>query len=252
MRHQKVARSGAMAIFPDLVPAGKSIVRGSGRDIAVPDSRFESMHKTVPIGSVRHASLSFSNIHQHGELFVDFMRARRQVFIDRLGWNLPASDGMEFDQYDTPLCRWVVLHEYGQVLGGIRLIPTTAACGIYSYMLRDAQRGLLPDIPNDILFLDAPRDPRVVEASRLFIVDAVPARRRAEVQRDLMRAMGEVAMDMGASRVIGIVPWVFARWLKRIGLSAVPVGRRFSIDGTQSQAALFNLARNQLLLPHAA
>ena len=37
----------------------------------------------------------------------------------------------------------VAVHEYGQVLGGLRMTPTTARCGIYSYMIRDAQRGLL-------------------------------------------------------------------------------------------------------------
>ena len=58
-----------------------------------------------------------------------------------------------------------------------------------------------------------------------------------------MREMGRVARDNGASHVIGIVPAVFARWLRRLGLGAVPVGPKFSIDGTTSQAALFNVSQ---------
>ncbi len=48
---------------------------------------------------------------------------------------------------------------------------------------------------------------------------------------------------MGATHVIGIVPAVFSRWLRRLELAAVPVGRRFQIDGTRSQAALFKVAQ---------
>ncbi len=152
---------------------------------------------------------------------------------------------MEFDQYDTPQAHWVAVHEYGQVLGGVRLMPTTARCGCYSYMLRDAQLGLLSGIPSDVLFFDAPVDPLTWEATRLFISEDVDAKRRPIVQRMLLNAMQTTAAQCGATNVIGIVPAVFSRWLKRIGMDAAPVGPRFSIDGTASQAALFNLARLQ-------
>ncbi|OWU83502.1 N-acyl-L-homoserine lactone synthetase [Oceanicola sp. 22II-s10i] len=200
--------------------------------------RDEVIDKT---GSVKVTAMSFQNMTQYGDLFVEFMRARRAVFIDRLKWNLQQTDGMEFDQYDTPEARWVAVHEYGRVLGGIRLMPTTARCAIYSYMLRDAQKGLLDDIPRDVLFFDAPEDPRTWEATRLFISDDVEAERRSLVQRMLMIAMQSTAAQAGATSVIGIVPSVFARWLKRIGMEASPVGPKFSIDGTWSQAALFPL-----------
>ena len=38
----------------------------------------------------------------------------------------------------------------------MRLTPTTARCGIYSYMIRDAQRGLIDTIPHDLLYEEAP------------------------------------------------------------------------------------------------
>lgn len=196
------------------------------------------------MGHVRATTISFRTISQYGDLLVNFMEARKRVFIDTLHWHVPHYDGMEFDQYDTPQARWVAIHEYGQILGGVRLTPTTAKVGIYSYMLRDAQNGILPDIPRDVLFLEAPVDPNVWEASRLFITDDVPAQRRHEVQSILMTQMSESARELGATHVIGIVPAVFSRWLRRLGLDAVPVGRRFEIDGTRSQAALFNVARS--------
>jgi N-acyl-L-homoserine lactone synthetase len=87
-------------------------------------------------------TLSFANMHNHGELFANMLRARRELFIVHNKWNLPEALGMEYDQYDTPASRWVVVHdETGKVLAGNRLTPTTHGCGIYSYMIRDAQRG---------------------------------------------------------------------------------------------------------------
>jgi len=75
-------------------------------------------------------TLSFDNMHNHGELFANMFRARHRTFIERRNWDLPEANGMEFDQYDTPASRWVAVHEFGQVLAGVRLTPTTARCGV--------------------------------------------------------------------------------------------------------------------------
>ena len=50
-------------------------------------------------------TLSFANLHNHGELFANIFRARKQSFIVQKRWNLPQTDDMEFDQYDTPMSR---------------------------------------------------------------------------------------------------------------------------------------------------
>jgi len=110
-------------------------------------------------------------------------------------------------------------------------------------MLRDAQLGLLEGIPTDVLFFEAPVEDRILEATRLFITDAVPAERRLAVQSALMNNFARAARSMGATHVIGIVPAVWSRWLRRLEMGAVPVGPRFEIDGTRSQAALFNVIK---------
>jgi len=81
-------------------------------------------------------TLSFANMHNHGELFANILRARRESFIVKNNWDLPETMGMEYDQYDTPVSRWLAVHDdTGRVLAGVRLTPTTARCGIYSYMV---------------------------------------------------------------------------------------------------------------------
>ncbi len=245
MQHSLTARSGSAALlaFPDLVPAGEVRTDRRRPDPPKPAPVAPKTPLLPRLGTVRASVLSFQNIHQHGELLVSFLKARKKVFIDRLQWSLPQVDGMEFDQYDTPLARWVIIHEFGEVLGGIRLTPTTARVGIYSYMLRDAQKGLLHDIPSDVLFFEAPVSKSIWEASRLFIADDVPAHRRLPVQSILMETLSRSALEMGATHVIGIVPAVWSRWLRRLDLDAVPVGPKFAIDGSVSQAALFKTAR---------
>jgi N-acyl-L-homoserine lactone synthetase len=190
-------------------------------------------------GALKATTLTFTNIHKHGDLFVDFMRMRHKVFIEGKGWDLPETDGIEFDQYDTAQARMIAIHSYGEVLAGIRLLPTTSRVGLHSYMLRDAQLGLLDSLPRDILFFEAPVSPLIWEATRLFIKPDVPAKLRAQVQVQLMTEMAKVAREAGATHVIGIVPAVFRRWMARIGMSASPVGAPLVIDGDKVCAALF-------------
>ncbi len=129
-------------------------------------------------------TLSFANLHNHGELFANMLRARRELFIVHNKWNLPEAMGMEYDQYDTPASRWVVVHDAeGKVLAGNRLTPTTTRCGICSYMIRDAQRGLLDTIPAHLLYEEAPVADHVWESSRLFVSHDVPSSIRRRVWR---------------------------------------------------------------------
>lgn len=176
-------------------------------------------------------TLSFANLHNHGELFANMFRARRQTFIERNNWDLPEANGMEFDQYDTPASRWVAVHEFGRVLAGVRLTPTTARCGIYSYMIRDAQLGLLESIPKDLLFEDAPVAPHIWESSRVFVADDVPAKLRLRVQCSLISEMVRSARDLGATSLIGIVPEHSPRLARRTGIDCVPAGRVIETDG---------------------
>ena len=245
MQHSRPASNHAVAMltFPALTPAQE--VRHSPARAVPPFTALKKVSSDQGLGHVKASVVSFLNMHFHGDLLVSFMRARKKTFIDRLNWQLPEADGMEFDQYDTPLCRWVIIHEFGEVIAGIRMSPTTAKIGVYSYMLRDAQRGLLDEIPRDVLFFEAPVSDTIWEASRLFISQEVPAHRRSIVQSVLMDTLSRAAREMGASQVIGIVPAVWSRWLRRLDLDAVPVGPKFEIDGTTSQAALFNTTWRQ-------
>lgn len=189
-------------------------------------------------------TLSFSNMHDHGQLFTNVLRARHETFIVNRKWDLPQAEGMEFDQYDTPQSRWIAVHDFGQVLAGIRLTPTTAKCGIYSYMIRDAQMGLLGSIPSDLLFDDAPVADHVWESSRVFISQSVPSTKRAEVQRDLMAEMISAARTLGATQLYGLCPVVWGRWMSRIGYQCEAAGPTLDIEGAKNRVVRMSLINN--------
>lgn len=187
-------------------------------------------------------TLSFTNMHNHGELFANMFRARHRTFIQQAKWDLPEADGMEFDQYDTPASRWVAVHERGEVLAGVRLTPTIHRCGIYSYMIRDAQRGLLNSIPSNLLFEEAPVAPHIWESSRVFVSDNVPANMRLRVQMQLIHEMVISARSFGASMVLGLIPEHSPRLARRVGLDCVPAGPVLDIDGSRSICVNINMA----------
>ncbi|RPE63301.1 N-acyl-L-homoserine lactone synthetase [Pacificibacter maritimus] len=187
-------------------------------------------------------TLSFTNLHNYGDLFANMLRARHETFIQQAKWDLPQADGMEYDQYDTPASRWIAVHEFGEVLAGIRLTPTTTKCGIYSYMIRDAQRGLLDSIPSDLLFEEAPVAPHVWESSRIFVSHRVPAKIRMRVQMNLINEMTLSARALGATSVIGLIPEKGPRWGRRVGLDIDVIGRVMDIGGANNACIRINLS----------
>lgn len=181
-------------------------------------------------------TLSFANMHNHGELFANMLRARRELFIVHNKWNLPEAMGMEYDQYDTPASRWVVVHdEMGKVLAGNRLTPTTHACGIYSYMIRDAQRGLLETIPANLLYEGAPTAGHIWESSRLFVAHDTPAAIRRRVHAQLIAQLGETVRSLGATHCLTLLSATWPRWADRVGVKMRAMGPVLVIDGIENQ-----------------
>ena len=187
-------------------------------------------------------TLSYDNLHNHGQLFANMFRARHRTFIQHNKWDLPQANGMEFDQYDTPASRWVAVHKHGEVMAGVRLTPTTHRCGIYSYMIRDAQRGLLDTIPTDLLNFEAPVEENTWESSRVFVSDLVPANERLRVQMQLIHEMVVSARLLGATSLLGIIPEHSPRLARRVGLDCVAAGPVLDTGGMRSVCVTISMA----------
>lgn len=182
-------------------------------------------------------TLSFANLHNHGELFANILRARRESFIVRNQWNLPETMGMEYDQYDTPQSRWLAVHDNdGRVLAGVRLTPTTARCGIYSYMIRDAQNGLLDSIPTDLLYDEAPVAEGTWEVTRGFVAAGIPANIRHKVRLHLVMQMLRTSREEGIRTMLALLPSNWDRWAARCKLDMKAAGRNMNMGGIDYQA----------------
>lgn len=188
--------------------------------------------------------LKFANIHLHGDLFVRFLKARHKAFIETLKWDLPQESGMEFDQYDTPQSRWVVLHDDGEVLGGFRMTQTTAQCGIYSYMLRDAATGLLDTIPADVLDEDAPVCHEIWECSRAFVSDHLPGPQRNRVRKAMIEAFMPAVSEAGGKRMLTLTNRLWRRWMPMHGIQGTALGPMTEIGGEKFQAVMMETAQN--------
>ena len=188
-------------------------------------------------------TLSFANLHNHGELFANMLRARRELFIVHNKWKLPEAMGMEYDQYDTPASRWVVVHDdMGRVMAGNRLTPTTTTCGIYSYMIRDAQRGLLNTIPSNLLYKDAPVADTIWESSRLFVAHDVPSSIRRRVHAQLIAHLGTAVRGLGATHCLTLLAATWPRWADRVGVKMSAMGPVMEIDDFENQVVLMDFS----------
>lgn len=186
---------------------------------------------------MQSTTLSFANLHNHGELFANVLRARRKSFIDRNRWDLPQTMGMEYDQYDTPVSRWLAVYDDdGTVLAGVRLTPTTAKCGVYSYMIKDAQNGLLDSIPQDLLYTKAPEKEGLWEVTRGFVSEDCPSRLRQKVRMRLVLQMLRTSREEGISQMLALLPSNWGRWAARCKLDMVPAGRNMNMGGIDYQA----------------
>lgn len=156
-------------------------------------------------------------------LLPDILRLRRDVFISNLGWNLYENLGCEFDQYDGPAAVHVAALVSETVVGCMRIMPTAYSNDHYTYMILDAHRGRIPNLPSNILNEEI-ACPKIFEGSRLAISNTVFPQNRNKVLLNLMAGASEYIKQNGGSAMIGLMNPVFQRVYARNGISVRKVG----------------------------
>lgn len=175
-------------------------------------------------------------MHRHGSAFYDYLRLRKQFFVDQLGWDIPHDDDVEMDQYDNPTAWYSVVLRDGEVVGGIRVMPTTASWGQHTYMLRDVARGLVRSIPSEIVVDSAVASSRVWECTRVVVSDdLVTQAERARCLSLLSDGAVEVAGRHGATELMCLSRTTLVRALRQLGYPAERKGQAYTepTDGRQ-------------------
>lgn len=186
-------------------------------------------------------TFDLSGLHHHGTAFYDYLRLRKQFFVDTLGWNIPHDANVEMDQYDNPLAHYSLVLRDGQVIGGARTMPTTSSWGQYTYMLRDAVAGKLADIPAQVMGSEVQR-PDVWECTRLVMSDSVNNHQdRALCLSLIVEGLAEVARRHGASELMSLSPLSLMRALRQLGWAADRIGEPYDNPGDGRRYAVLSM-----------
>ena len=175
--------------------------------------------------------LNLSNLHEFGPAFYEYLKLRKQFFVDTLGWDIPHDDDVEMDQYDTPQAHYSIVLSNGKVAGGARTMPTTSAWGDYTYMLRDAVDGKLGSIPSDLVS-GVVASPLVWECTRIVISDDLKGlAERARCLELIVEGFVRTAVECGARQLIGLTRPGLARSLRQYGYDVTRISRTYRSEG---------------------
>lgn len=159
--------------------------------------------------------------------------ARKQVFVDLLGWDLPVlADRFEVDQFDD-----------GEA---VYLIVTDERCGhLASARLLDTTRpALLDGLYPDLVEGEVPRGPQIREITRFCLSRGVGASVRRKARDTLLVGLADYALRSGVASYTGVaeVSWfdqiaTFGWDCSALGAPRVHAGRalvglRIGIDAT--------------------
>jgi len=163
-----------------------------------------------------------------------FYRARHKVYAEELGWVPPSPDNLEVDQFDTAHAAYLLVIDGSELVAGSRLVPTHLP-----HMLSE----VFPDTCN---LLPMPRDPRIVEWTRGFVV----AHRREGgglvLKAQCCAAVMEYCLANGYRQVGGIQD---AKWLaiwRRMGWQVHIHGDAIDIGGEAWLPAYFDVTEAAL------
>lgn len=172
------------------------------------------------------------------ELTMGMHRLRGRVFKERLDWDVSAADGLEIDQYDTLKPTYLLALEQREVVGCVRLLPTTGR-----NMLADTFPVLLDGHA-------APRAANIWESSRFCIdtknVAATAENGLREATFLLFAAMIEWGQQRDLQAIATVTDLRMERILRRAGWHLDRLGTPRQIGTTTAVAGLLPVTDDAL------
>lgn len=167
--------------------------------------------------------ITASNRHLYRPTLDNYFRIRHEVFVNERGWKaVERMDGRDIDAFDRDDTVYLVAIDGDRVVGGQRLVPTTAP-------------HMLSEIFSDLAAVrGVPTGSSIWEASRYFVV-----RERRSGRTDCMMLAGvqEFGLDEGITHYSAVIEtW----WLPRLhdaGFVVRPLGLPTLIENQWAIAA---------------
>lgn len=152
--------------------------------------------------------------------------ARKRVFVDLLGWDLPVLAGLyEVDQYDDAHARYLILTDTDQNhLASARILPTTGP-------------HILGELFPELCEASVPSGPDTWEISRFCLERRLRAPERRRCRDALVTALAHYALANGITTYTGVAEQGWLEQILAFGWQAEPLGRPNRI-GTLALGAL--------------
>lgn len=159
--------------------------------------------------------------------FHAYLKLRKTVFIDGLGWPLWSDGETEIDQYDNPHASYVIVTKNQRVVGGARLLPSSADWHGWTQMAKDTSRGQITTMPRHIV--SEGYDFRGVwECSRLLIdQNTLRPSERSDILKGFIDRLTKKAAEGGAKAMLSISPPTLQSTLNRMGFCVEKAGEPF-------------------------
>ena len=172
------------------------------------------------------------------ELTMGMHRLRGRVFKERLDWDVSVSDGLEIDQYDTFKPTYLLVVDHRDVVGCVRLLPTTG-------------RNMLADTFPVLLDGHAPpKAARIWESSRFCVDTKSGAASAANGLREATYLLFAAMIEWGQQRDLQAIATVtdlrMERILRRAGWHLDRLGEPRQIGATKAVAGLLPITDDAL------
>ena len=164
---------------------------------------------------------------QYSRTMMEMHHHRKQIFVDRLGWDLPSRGSwLEVDEFDNEHAVYIMtVGQDGSHLGSVRLLPTTRP-----HMLSTLFADLCP--------AGAPTGKKVWEISRLVATpDGADGRNVLRVHRLLALGILEFGLANGIERFTFVAESGRMPALLSIGWQALPLSLPALYAGSLIEAA---------------
>lgn len=164
-------------------------------------------------------------------------RLRHKVFKEKLDWDVPSHDGLEYDEFDDADAVYVIArcNASGEVIGCCRLRPTHRP-----YMLKDTFPMLLEGEP-------APEVPNAWEISRLAVINTPYADARfgiGDISQDLITDSVDFATAEHIARYVVVTSVSLERMTRHIGYRPERMGPPTRIGRVRTIAIQFPIDDN--------
>lgn len=180
--------------------------------------------------------VTWNNIHEHGELWAEHHKMRHRIFVNRLKWSVPYSEGMEYDEFDNPSAVYLLATgDNGKLVSFARLIPTTK-----TYMAEK----LWPEFFSNY---SRPRTATIWEATRFGVDPTLPPAERRKASFEIVAGCQEFGVRNGLSAFILVMATpIIHKLMAETGCPYELLGAPKKMEGLRTGCALIQVSRSIL------